>query len=153
MINGPLIGGFMIALVLIFSAVFAGSWFHSAVEFSDAHTLDAARTTKPVVCSFKTDEFGDKTSGTIHARDGIMRFDIHNNKNGEINNWGVEINMADASMMSQAGPEEPFVSMDNYPDLRVQIIEDLKKIIHSDALHCAPWWSARSFRFNLEGHL
>lgn len=148
-----MVGGFLIALTLVLSALFAGTWFSSAIEFSDAHTLDAARTVRPVICSFSTDEFGGKTTGTIRVRDGLMRFDVHDNKDGAISEWGIEINMADATIMTQASPGEPFVNIDSYPNLRVQVIEELKKIIKSERLHCAPWWSGSSHRFNLEGHL
>lgn len=154
MVNGPMVAGFMIALVLVFAALFAGTWFHSAIQFQDSHTLDSARTTRPVICSFNTDEFGGKTTGTIRSRDGLMRFDVHTNKDGELSDLGIEVDMMDGfRVMSQSAQGEPYVRLDSYPDLRVQIIEDLKKIMQSDKLHCAPWWSASSFKFSLQGSL
>ncbi len=109
-----MVGGFMIAAVLVFGAMFAGTWFQSAVAFSDAHSLDAARVSKPFVCSFNTDEFGSKTTGTIHSRGGYMLFDVHENKDDILSEWGLEIDINDpVHMMSQAGPGEPFVKLDD----------------------------------------
>ena len=149
-----MVGGFMIALVLVGGALFVGIWFSSAVTFADAHTLDAARTTRPVVCSFRIEDVNQKTTGYIHARDGYMRFDIHDKKDIEQVDWGVEINMRDPSrMMTRSAANEPYVSISDYPDLRVQVLENLKTIIQSENIHCAPWWSASGFRFALEPSL
>ncbi len=154
MINGPVVAGLLIALTLVCAAMYAGSWFHSAVEFADAHSLDAARVTRPVVCSFDTEELGGKTTGSIYSRDGLMRFDIRNDTDGAITEWGIEIDMTNPEhMMSRANPTESFVSLESYANLRVKVLEDLKTMLRSDKLHCAPWWSARSFRFALEGRL
>lgn len=152
MINGPVVGGFLIALVLVGAALFAGTWFANAISFQDAHTLDAARGTRPVVCSFSLRENDRRTTGHIHVRDGYMRFDIHDDDTGKITDWGVEINMRDTDrMMTRSAEGEPYVSLDNYSQLRVQVLENLKTIIQSESLHCAPWWSANGFRFALEG--
>ena len=146
-----MVGGFLIALVLIGGALFAGNWFHSAIVFQDAHSLDAARTTKPTLCSFSFEDNDQKTIGQIHSRDGILRFDITEWKNDVENVWGIEINMHDTSkMMSQASPGEPYVSLNDYPDLRVQVLENLKEIMLSEKIHCVPWWSANGFRFALD---
>ena len=154
MINGPAVGGFLIALVLIGAALFSGTWFASAITFQDAHTLDAARSCRPVACSFNIREDGRKTTGSIHARDGYMRFDIHDIDDGITTNWGVEINMHDPEqMMTRSAENEPYVSLDSYSNLRVQVIENLKTIIQSESVHCAPWWSANGFRFALEGKI
>ena len=154
MTNGSMIGGVLIAVTLVLSTLYVGKWFSSAVQFSDAHTLDASRITRPVVCSFSKNDGATQTSGTIHARSGLMRFDITVAQGGESSSWGVEVDMNnDARMMTQAGPKDDYVNIDAYPDLRVQILEDLNDIIESESLHCVPWWSASSFRFNLEGRL
>ena len=156
MINGPMVGGLMIAGVFIWSAVFAGCWFRSSLAFEDAHALDASRSAKPTVCSFNTDEFGGRTTGTIYSRGGLMRFDVRatNEAGTETNEWGAEVDMNDATrMMTRSGAHEPFVSLDSYPDLRVQVLQDLNKMIKSEKLYCAPWWSANGFRFALEGSL
>ncbi len=152
MINGPVAGGVLIAASLVGAAMYAGSWFSSALEFSGQHRLDTARTTRPVVCSFNTDEFGGKTTGTVRVRDGLMRFSIHEEKAGEVpTTWGAEVDMNDSTrMMSQAADGEPFLSMDKYPDLRVQIIDNLNLIMRSEKLHCSPWWSHSSFVFALQ---
>ena len=145
----------MIALVMIGSAMFAGQWIHSSLDFETAHALDASRTSKPTVCTFSTDEFGGTTTGKIQTRDGLMRFDVRSmNDAGEKNEWGAEVDMNNTEhMMTRSGATEPFVSLDSYPDLRVQVLEDLNKIVKSDKLFCFPWWSASGFRFALEGAL
>jgi hypothetical protein len=154
MINGPMIGGFMVALTLIFGTLFVGTWFSSVVAFSDAHSLDAARVSKPFVCSFNLEEAGSKITGNVRSRDGIMYFQIRDDKDGVVSEWGVEVNMNNTThMMTQAGPNEPFVKLDDYPDLRVQVLENLKMIIRGERLHCAPWWSGKSYRFQMEGRL
>lgn len=145
-----MVGGFLFALTLVFGALFAGTWFRTAVAFADAHTLDAARGIKPIVCSFVIEDFDARRSGQIHVRDGMLRFDIRDKKGDETVNWGVEIDMSDIYMMSQSDPNEPYVSLDNYPNVRVQVLEDLKMIVKSEKLHCAPWWSGKSHRFNVE---
>ncbi len=147
-----MVGGFLIALVLIGAALFAGTWFASALQFQGAHSLDAARTTRPVVCSFNISDVSQKTTGYIHARDGLIRFDIHDAKDDEIVDWGVEVNMFDPGvMMTRSAADEPFVSLNDHPDLRVQVLDNLNTIIRSEKVHCAPWWSASGFRFALEG--
>ncbi len=150
MINGPMVGGFFFALTLVLGTLYAGTWFRAAVAFSDEHSLDAARGIKPIVCSFAIEDFDARRSGQIHVRDGMLRFDIQDQKNNDAVRWGVEIDMNNTYIMSQAIPGEPFVSLDGYPNIRVQIIEDLKQIIQSEKLHCAPWWSGKSHRFNVE---
>jgi hypothetical protein len=150
MINGPMVGGFFIAVVLVVSTLFAGTWFRAAVAFSDARTLDAARGIRPIVCSFVIEDVEAKRSGQIHARNGILRFDIRDRKNDDVVEWGVEVDMNDGFMMSQATPDEPFVSLERYPNIRVQVLEDLKAIVRSEKVHCAPWWSGSSHAFNVE---
>lgn len=155
MINGPVVGGFLIALVLVGCSLFVGLWFQSAVSFADAHSLDMARIVRPTVCSFRSTEGGAKISGTIRTRDGFIRFDIRNAPdNTDAFEWGMEIDMNNPNrMMSHAAADQPFVSLDDYPDVRVKAIEELKAIMQSDTLQCAPWWSASSFRFELQGRL
>lgn len=154
MINGPMVGGFLISMVLVGAALYTGTWFSSAIHFSDSHTLDAARSTRPVSCTFNVTDVGQKTTGRIHVRDGYMRFDIRDTKDGLTSDWGVEVNMKDAArMMTRSAENEPYVSLDDYPNLRVQVLDNLRTIIQSENLHCAPWWSANGFRFALEGKL
>lgn len=155
MINGPVVGGFLIAFVLAASSLFVGTWFRSSVTFTDAQSLDTARTIRPTICSFRSTESGAKISGTIRTRDGFIRFDIKNAPdNSDAFEWGMEIDMNNPNrMMSHASADQPFVSLDDYPDVRVKAIEELKAIMQSDTLHCAPWWSASSFRFELQGRL
>ncbi len=149
-----MVGGFMIAVVLIGSALFVGTWFSSAVHFQDSHTLDAARETRPVACSFNISDDTRRTTGYIHARDGYMRFDIHDVKDIEVADWGVELNMHDPSqMMTRSAEGEPYVSLDSYADLRVQILDNVRMIMQSERIHCAPWWGASGFRFALEGKI
>lgn len=145
----------MIALVFVGSALFVGTWFQNSIAFADAHSLDAARTARPTSCTFNTDDVIAKVTGTIHVRDGFMRFDIRNAPdNADTFEWAMEIDMNNPDrMMSRASPQQPFVSLDDYPDVRVQALEELKTFISSDKLHCAPWWSASSYRFELQGHL
>ncbi len=150
MINGPLVGGFLIALTIVLGTYYAGTRFQAAVAFADAHTLDAARGVAPLVCSFSIDDIDARRTGQIYVRDGMMRFAIRDQKGDSVVSWGVEIDMSDIYMMSQSTPDEPFVSLDNYPNIRVQVLEDLKMIIKSEKLHCAPWWSGKSHRFNVE---
>lgn len=145
--NGPAIAGFLIAATLVWAAFYVGTWFSAALTFSDAHTLDAARGIKPVVCSFKTDELNGNMAGTIRVRNGLMHFSIAADANGA-SPWAVEVDMnRDARMMTQAESGQEFQSLDGYPNLRVQALEDLKKMVRSNNLHCAPWWSARTFEF------
>ncbi len=148
--NGPALGGFLIALALIGATFYAGTWFSAAVRFSDAHTLDAARGSKPLVCSFNIVDVDSKRSGQIHVRDGIMRFTIHDVEKDKVTDWGVEIDMEDTFIMTQSMPSEPFVSIDTYLNLRVQVLEELKMIVRSEQLHCAPWWSGKNFVFAVQ---
>ncbi len=150
--NGPAYAGFLIAISLIGATFFVGSWFSAAVAFSDAHKLDAARGAKPIICSFNMVDVDSRRSGQIHVRDGMMRFDIEDKKGDLVTQWGVEIDMADTFIMTQASPGEPFVSIDSYLNLRVQVIEELKEILRNEQLHCAPWWSGKSHVFNVQGH-
>lgn len=149
-----MIGGGLIALVLVGTALFFGAWFRDSMAFADAHVIDNARTVRPTICTFKIDDFGGITKGEIRIRDGFMRFDIHDDKQGEITDWGIEVNMNDGSrMLSRASAQDSYVSLEAYPDLRVKILEDLRTIIKSEKLSCTPWWSGSSFRFELQPHI
>ncbi len=149
MINGPLIGGFLIALTLVVGTLYVGTWFHSAVSFADARSLDAARSSRPIICWFKNDEEGGQ-KGSIHVRDGLMRFEIQSIEDNVISEWGVEIDMNDTFIMARGASGDPYVSVEGYPNLRVQIIEDLKRIVSSERMYCSPWWSGSSQRFSIE---
>lgn len=149
-----MVGGFLISVGLVVATLYVGTWFGSAVQFADAHSLDAARTARPLVCSFNIidDGNGKQSRGTIRQRDGYMLFDINDkHTTGEVVQWAVEIDMNDPGrMMTQARPGDDFLSLDNYPDLRVKVTEDLKKIIANEKIHCAPWWSAMKHQFYLQ---
>jgi hypothetical protein len=145
--NGPAFAGFLIAATLVWAAFYVGTWFSSAVAFSDAHTLDAARGVRPIVCSFKTDELNGNMVGTISVRSGLMHFEIAD-VTDRAKQWAIEVDMnRDARVMTQAGLGADFQPLDSYPALRVQVLEDLKKIVRSTNLHCAPWWAGKSFEF------